>query len=138
MILIRHNVVVRGVAADTYDETVCPSSIRPLIDVVPCNRYHAVSCKRVEDAAIPPDRALVVQQRLLTMGELINIEEFFTGWFQGADFASIKQGNVEEFIAYGFFCDHFAKLKQEVGRKFSVVVGQHSGRQLLGSFCCDV
>lgn len=78
-------------------------------------RYHAISCKRVEDAAIPRDRALIVQQRLLTMGELINIKEFFESWFQGAEFSTIKQGNVEEFIAYGFFCDHFVNLADQVG-----------------------
>lgn len=66
-----------------------------------------------------------MQQRLLTMGELINIKEFFESWFQGAEFSTIKQGNVEEFIAYGFFCEHFVNLADQVGHGKQSCIANH-------------
>lgn len=33
----------------------------------------------------------------------VNAREYLTGWFQGAPFESIKRGNIEEFVIYGFW-----------------------------------
>ena len=67
-------------------------------------RYNLTSNTVVRDAAIDPARAPVIEDRLLELGSVFGIEEFLSGWFKGAPFESIQRGNVEDFIAYGFYC----------------------------------
>ena len=38
------------------------------------------------------------------------MDDFFSGWFHGAPAASIKRGNVTEFISYGFYCKRLEAL----------------------------
>ena len=41
--------------------------------------------------------------RFLELAPVMCIREFMSGWFRGAPFEAIRRGNVEDFVAYGFF-----------------------------------
>ena len=51
---------------------------------------------------------------MLHLGSIFGIQEFMSGWFKDAPFESIKRGNVEEFIAYGFYCKRVDELTPQV------------------------
>lgn len=38
-------------------------------------------------------------------------------WFLGAPFDSLKRGNIEDFVAYGFFCKRPKDLSPEVQKE---------------------
>ncbi|MCJ1422508.1 hypothetical protein MMC29_000388 [Sticta canariensis] len=60
-------------------------------------------------------RARVVMDRLYELEPgAWTIQEFFTGWFKGADISLIKRGNALEFTAYGFFAAKFEDLPSDV------------------------
>jgi len=49
-------------------------------------------------------RVQVAMERFLNLHQVFQLDEFLSGWFLGASTSSILRGNVEEFVAYGFFC----------------------------------
>lgn len=61
-----------------------------------------------------PDTALLSQQfeRFLGLRDVFCIREFLSGWFMGAPADSIRRGNVEEFVAYGFHCRLLGQLDE--------------------------
>ena len=52
----------------------------------------------------------LIDQRLLDLGDVLGVDDFFSGWFHGAPASDIKRGNVLEFIAYGFYCARLESL----------------------------
>lgn len=44
-----------------------------------------------------------VQDRFLSLSGVIEIQDFLRGWFNGADPTTIREGNLEDFVAYGFY-----------------------------------
>jgi pimeloyl-ACP methyl ester carboxylesterase len=52
-------------------------------------------------------------QRLLSLSEIISLDDFLSGWFRGASRKSILRGNVEDFIAYGFHAKRLEDLSCE-------------------------
>lgn len=47
----------------------------------------------------------VMMSRFHTLSDVISLDEFVQGWFLGSVTASeVPRGNIEEFVAYGFFC----------------------------------
>ena len=91
-----------------------------------CFRYDITSNAEVRDAAIDPARAHVIEDRLLELGSVFGIEEFLSGWFKGAPFEAIHRGNVEDFIAYGFYCKRTEQLTEGVRACF----------RLFWAWCC--
>jgi pimeloyl-ACP methyl ester carboxylesterase len=58
-------------------------------------------------------RVAVAMERFLNLHQVFQLDEFLTGWFLGAPIESIYRGNVEEFVAYGFFCQKLEDLTPE-------------------------
>ena len=53
-------------------------------------------------------------QRLYELEGTWTLQEFFSGWFMGADPDTICRDNVLDFTAYGFFAAKFEDLPSEV------------------------
>jgi hypothetical protein len=53
----------------------------------------------------PPDpvAAATHMARFLELAPVMCIRDFMCGWFRGAPFEAIRRGNVEDFVAYGFY-----------------------------------
>jgi hypothetical protein len=95
------------VAADDF------KTLRFLYTAV-AHRYRFTSAAVIRDAAISPDFQSVVEARLLNLGSIFGFEDFLSGWFRGAPMEKIKRGNVEDFLAYGFYCKRVDELTPEV------------------------
>ena len=52
--------------------------------------------------------------RFLKLQPVFTLEAFLCGWFLGAPFKSILRSNVEEFMAYAFYCRRWSELSSEV------------------------
>jgi len=48
--------------------------------------------------------------RFLELAPVMCIRDFMSGWFRGAPFSEIRRGNVEDFVAYGFYQSTWAGL----------------------------
>ena len=55
-----------------------------------------------------------VKRRFLRLNQCIPLEGFLTGWFLGAPAESICRGNVEDFVAYGFYSRYMHELPPHV------------------------
>ncbi|EIE23278.1 hypothetical protein COCSUDRAFT_47573 [Coccomyxa subellipsoidea C-169] len=64
-------------------------------------RYHIIN-QRVE-TRYEAHRVAEVKRRFLQLNGCMCIEQFLSGWFHGAPYACIRRGNVEDFVAYGFY-----------------------------------
>jgi hypothetical protein len=60
------------------------------------------------------ERVAEVKRRFLGLSDCISIEAFFSGWFHGVPFESVRRGNVEDFVAYGFYCRTMQGLPPQV------------------------
>ena len=60
------------------------------------------------------ERVAEVKRRFLQLKGCMSIEDFFSGWFHGAPAETIKRGNVEDFVAYGFYFRTLEGLPSEV------------------------
>ena len=56
------------------------------------------------------NKHVFLPQRLLSLSEIISLDDFLVGWFRGAARKSILRGNVEDFIAYGFYAQRLSEL----------------------------
>lgn len=65
-------------------------------------RYHIIN-RRVENR-YEAHRVAEVKRRFLQLNRCMCIEDFLRGWFHGAPYETIRRGNVEDFVAYGFYC----------------------------------
>jgi len=54
-----------------------------------------------------------VKARFLSLARVVCIKEFMSGWFHGAHPDTIGRGNVEDFVAYGFYTRTKADLPRE-------------------------
>jgi len=61
------------------------------------------------------DRVELIKARFLTLASCMPMEDFLSGWFMGAPAESVLRGNVEDFVAYGFYCSRMQELDPEVG-----------------------
>ncbi|CAL5226232.1 g9076 [Coccomyxa viridis] len=52
-------------------------------------------------------------QRFLNLQLVFPLEDFLRGWFLGAPFESILRNNVEEFVAYAFYCRRWSELERK-------------------------
>lgn len=82
-------------------------------------RYHVIN-QRVE-TRYEPHRVAEVKRRFLQLNGCMCIEQFLSGWFHGAPYKSIKRGNVEDFVAYGFYCRTMDTLPPRVRSLMSLV-----------------
>ena len=76
------------------------------------HRYQAVNAL----VPVPLDKPAIMtaRERFLKLESVFTLEQFLCGWFFGAPFSSIKRGNVEELIAYGFYTTRLQELSEEV------------------------
>ena len=54
-----------------------------------------------------------MKARFLSLARVVCIKEFMSGWFHGAHPDTIGRGNVEDFVAYGFYTRTKADLPRE-------------------------
>lgn len=66
-------------------------------------RRYTIINQRVE-TRFEAHRVAEVKRRFLQLNGCMCIEEFLQGWFHGVPYESIRRGNVEDFVAYGFYC----------------------------------
>ncbi|CAL8465236.1 g4771 [Coccomyxa elongata] len=66
-------------------------------------RRYTIINQRVE-TRFEAHRVAEVKRRFLQLNGCMCIEEFLRGWFHGVPYESIRRGNVEDFVAYGFYC----------------------------------
>ena len=62
-------------------------------------------------------RVAEVKRRFLRLNRCIPLEGFLTGWFLGAPVESIRRGNVEDFVAYGFYSRYMHELPPHVSTR---------------------
>ena len=79
-------------------------------------RFFVLSNGIPDDACLDRERAKVIMQRLYNMDTTYTIQDFFSGWFQGADPDAIGRDNVLDFTAYGFYAAKLEDLSPEVRR----------------------
>lgn len=77
------------------------------------DRYATVNI--LVEVPMDMDRIELIKERFLTLASCMPIEKFLSGWFLGAPSESVLRGNVEDFIAYGFYCRRLDQLSQQVG-----------------------
>ena len=59
------------------------------------------------------DRVQVSMQRFLNLHTVFDLKDFLSGWFLDCPADSIPRGNLEEFVAYGFFCQRIEEMDGE-------------------------
>ena len=74
-------------------------------------RYALVN--RVVEVPLDVKRITMLKQRFLSLASFMPTD-FLTGWFMGAPLESIRRRNVEDFIAYGFYCRTYGELPPKV------------------------
>ncbi|KAK9841742.1 hypothetical protein WJX81_000194 [Elliptochloris bilobata] len=82
-------------------------------------RYHVLNAEPAEGAAVDAAHITELQERLLELKGVMSVKQFFSGWFLGAPFESLKRGNIEDFIAYGFYCKRPDELAPEARQQLS-------------------
>ncbi len=60
------------------------------------------------------ERVAEVKRRFLKLKGCMSIEEFFSGWFYGVPAKEVRRGNVEDFVAYGFYFRRLEALPPQV------------------------
>lgn len=80
----------------------------------PVCRYTVLSGGLPDDACMDRERAQVIMDRLYNMDTTYTIQDFFSGWFMGADPADISHDNLLDFTAYGFFGARLKDLSPQV------------------------
>lgn len=68
----------------------------------------------VVEVPLDLERIRRIKQRFLTLATVMRMDEFLSGWFQGVPAEQIKRRNVEDFVAYGFYCRKMEQLSPEV------------------------
>ena len=66
------------------------------------------------DFRYEPARVAEVKRRFLRLDKCIPLEGFLTGWFLGSPIEAIRRGNVEDFVAYGFYSRYMHELPPNV------------------------
>lgn len=66
------------------------------------------------DIPLDLDRVALIKQRFLTLASCMPMDKFLSGWFRGVAPDKVLRGNVEDFIAYGFYCRRLEELTPEV------------------------
>ena len=89
----------------------CPLTFPSPTTRTPLHRY-AESNARL-DYRFDPKQVASVKARFLTLANVVCIRDFMSGWFHGAPPESIRRGNVEDFVAYGFYTATKAELPRE-------------------------
>ena len=75
-------------------------------------RYRIIN--QLVDFRYEAARVAEVKRRFLRLDQCIPLEGFLTGWFLGAPIESICRGNVEDFVAYGFYSRYMHELPPHV------------------------
>ena len=60
------------------------------------------------------DRSAAVKRRFLDLHRVMSIRDFLSGWFRGAPYEAVRRGNVEDFVAYGFYTRSMSQLPDTV------------------------
>ena len=75
-------------------------------------RYRIIN--QLVDFRYEPARVAEVKRRFLRLDKCIPLEGFLTGWFLGSPIEAIRRGNVEDFVAYGFYSRYMHELPPNV------------------------
>ena len=75
-------------------------------------RYRIIN--QLVDFRYEAARVAEVKRRFLRLDQCIPLDGFLTGWFLGAPIESILRGNVEDFVAYGFYSRYMHQLPPHV------------------------
>ncbi len=89
------------------------------VELSSCKNLELYICRYAEVnvlVEIPMDleRIALIKQRFLTLASCMPMDEFLSGWFFGVPPDQVLRGNVEDFIAYGFYCRRLEDLSPEV------------------------
>ena len=76
------------------------------------HRYRIIN--QLVDFRYEPARVAEVKRRFLRLDKCIPLEGFLTGWFLGSPVEAIRRGNVEDFVAYGFYSRYMHELPPNV------------------------
>ena len=60
------------------------------------------------------ERAAFIKRRFLDLHRVMSIRDFLSGWFRGAPYEAVRRGNVEDFVAYGFYTRSMSQLPDKV------------------------
>ena len=66
------------------------------------------------DVPLDLERIELIKKRFLTLTSCMPMDKFLSGWFRGVPSEKVLRGNVEDFIAYGFYCRKLEDLSPEV------------------------
>ncbi len=87
--------------------------------LVPC-RYRIIN--QLVDFRYEAARVAEVKRRFLRLDQCIPLDGFLTGWFLGAPVESIRRGNVEDFVAYGFYSRYMHQLPPHVSTSLDLYI----------------
>lgn len=62
------------------------------------------------------ERIRTIKQRFLKLRYVFEFDDFISGWFHGAPVSAIRRGNLEDFVAYGFYTHSMHDLTPQVWR----------------------
>jgi hypothetical protein len=71
------------------------------------------------------ERVATTIARFCDLKPVFELEEFLEGWFFGRPITSIPRDNIEEFVAYGFYCLPPDRLSEEQRQKMDAFL-QHA------------
>lgn len=66
-----------------------------------CCRYGVIN--QLVETEYDVEKVAEVKRRFLQLKGCMSIEDFFSGWFHGVPAEEVRRGNVEDFVAYGFY-----------------------------------
>lgn len=73
-------------------------------------RRRYASCNLCSNIAPDTTRIPLIKKRFMNLHGVIDIRKFLSGWFHGAPFEVLRHGNIQDFVAYGFYCSAFEEL----------------------------
>lgn len=87
-----------------------------------CCRYEILN--RVITRYPDPERVKTAMDRFLELNAIFRLEDFLSGWFLGTTADKIPKKNIEEFVAYGFFCRRIEELPPDSMRLVKEFIAQ--------------
>lgn len=67
-------------------------------------------CNLMSEDVPDAERIPLIKKRFMALHGVIDIRDFLSGWFHGAPFEDLRHGNIQDFVAYGFYCSAYRAL----------------------------
>lgn len=76
-------------------------------------RYPDVT-KSLSPTPVTDIKGDLLWRRIMRLADVTSLDTFVSGWFHDAPFHTIRRGNMEDFVGYGFYYKRFPELDPKV------------------------